>query len=301
MAAWSWPSPPSPAGRLLLLRLLGDSHPTTSGGYLLLTLGEWAPNPGGRSCPTEGRRGTLIGVGSGWGRSPQGQPPIEKASAAPSPALGAGRGWQPCRWLLCSLTGREGGHITPQSPSYALLPLLHLLLPSLSSSSPVSPPLPPENLWLEQPLASLGLYPGDCPHLLLTLGQGGHWPKKPLRRWKPPACCPTSLCKCAAFATVSSLRQPQSYRDSHADWRVGRGRRPLCPGLAAGTHTWVCLVSPHRCLQLLILCCQTQVGNLPRSLSPHLPLKGEGQSPFFGQRQVLASLWGVRGSSSGGE
>lgn len=86
---------------------------------------------------------------------------------------------------------------------------------------------------------------------------------------------------------------------------MGRGRCPVRPGLAAGTHTWVCLLSPHRCLQLLILCCQTQVGNLPRErpASPHVshPPKGEGQSPFFGQRPVLASLWRVRGSSSEGE
>ncbi|XP_014393809.1 PREDICTED: fibroblast growth factor 17, partial [Myotis brandtii] len=43
----------------------------------------------------------------------------------------------------------------------------------------------------------------------------------------------------------------------------GAGAAPVRPGLAAGTHTWVCLVSPHRCLQLLILCCQTQGENHP--------------------------------------
>lgn len=35
------------------------------------------------------------------------------------------------------------------------------------------------------------------------------------------------------------------------------------PGLTAGIHTRACLVFPHRCLQLLILCCQTQVGRRP--------------------------------------
>lgn len=72
----------------------------------------------------------------------------------------------------------------------------------------------------------------------------------------------------------------------------GRGRRPVCPGLAADTHTWLCLASSHRCLQLLVLCCQTQVGALPHqlllTLLPHP--KGQGAVSFRCTEAGLASL-----------
>lgn len=168
---------------------------------------------------------------------------------------------------LCSLTGWEGGLLTPQSPNYTLLPL---------PPPPLSPPplslLFTENLWLEETLASLGLCPWGLPTSAPDFGgRRANSPKKSLRQWEPPACCPTSHCKCTAvgprcLVAISSL-----------------GGRLNGPGTATRTAGWApgvpfgwlfrhpqpgppCL--PHRCLQLLILCCQTQVGGHPPD--PHL-------------------------------
>lgn len=158
---------------------------------------------------------------------------------------------------LRSLTGPEGGHLAPQSPNY--VPPSNP--PRLASSFPPSPFIA-ENLWLRETLVSLGLYPRGLPTSAPEFGgQRGNRPKKSLRRWEPPACCLTLLCKCAAcdwssFA-ISSPRHIIPPWDYH--W-AGGARQRWGTGVPWGAHTCNCLVSPNRCLQLLILCCQTQVG-----------------------------------------
>lgn len=100
---------------------------------------------------------------------------------------------------LRSLTGPEGGHLAPQSLNYASPSFPpQLAFPLLPS------PFIPENLWLRETLASLGLCPRGLPTSAFEFGeQRGNRPKKSLQRWEPPACCLTLPCKCDACARSS--------------------------------------------------------------------------------------------------
>lgn len=112
---------------------------------------------------------------------------------------------------LAALQSHWPGRWTPHTSVSQLRPPPPPPPLSSLSSSPFSPPLPPENLLLEETLASLGLYPWGLPISAAEFGeQGGNCPKKPLRRWEPPACCPTSRCKCAASPTGVLLPSPAS-------------------------------------------------------------------------------------------
>jgi hypothetical protein len=156
---------------------------------------------------------------------------------------------------LRSPTGPEGGHLAPQSLNYAS----PSFPPRLAFPFPPSPFIP-ENLWLRETLASLGLYLRGLATSAPEFGeQRGNRPKKSLQRWEPPACCLTLPCKCAACARSSFLPFPAPgilYLHPGA----GGTRQRWGMGVPWGAHTLSCLVFPNRCLQLLILCCQTQVG-----------------------------------------
>ncbi|XP_060246638.1 fibroblast growth factor 17 [Meriones unguiculatus] len=69
----------------------------------------------------------------------------------------------------------------------------------------------PENPWLRETLAFLGLYPRGLPTSAPEFeGQRGNRPKKSLQRWEPPACCLTLPCKCDAYDWSSPCHfQPQ--------------------------------------------------------------------------------------------
>lgn len=149
---------------------------------------------------------------------------------------------------------------------------------SLSITPPLHPPLlafpfPPffpslKTCGSERPWLLWDSTPGACPHPLLSLGsRGANRPKKSLQRWEPPACCLTLPCKCAACAWSSFLSfpgmllpHPPRARAPRDTYRAGGARQRWGMAVPWGAHTWNCLVSPNRCLQLLILCCQTQVG-----------------------------------------
>lgn len=130
---------------------------------------------------------------------------------------------------LRSLTGTEGEHLAPQSLNYAS----PSLPPRLAFPFPLSPFIP-ENLWLRETLASLGLYPRGLPTSAPEFGeQRGSRPKKSLQRWEPPACCLTLPCKCAACARSSFCHfQPQEYYIPHPG-QVGqdKGGGWVCPGV----------------------------------------------------------------------
>lgn len=196
---------------------------------------------------------------------------------------------------LRSLTGPEGGHLAPQSLNYASLSFP----PRLAFPFPPSPFIP-ENLWLRETLASLGLYPRGLPTSAPEFGeQRGNRPKKSLQRWEPPACCLTLPCKCAACARSSFLPFPApgilypQPRAGGARQRWGMGVPWGCPHLElpclpkqvlAAIDSLLSNAGRHPCL-----------APNPHPFPPHLE---GGEAGLASPNQATVKVWRI--SSEGG-